>query len=140
MIKKKIKKVGLFDENFFLYLEEIDLCKRLLSSNEKIYVNNYAKIIHLGAKSSNLGFEYEKCKSWHWMWSKFYYNKKHEGYILSLIKTLPTFVFSFLKYFFYNIFGNYKKKEISYIFKSLKFILSQNPENIVIDYLKNFKK
>jgi len=52
--KKKIKKIGLFDENFFLYLEEIDLCKRLLSNNEKIYVNNYAKIIHLGAKSSNL--------------------------------------------------------------------------------------
>ena len=110
--KKKIKKVGLFDENFSLYLEEIDLCKRLLSSNEKIYGNNYAKIIHLGAKSSNLGFEYEKCKSWHWMWSKFYYNKKHEGYILSLIETFPTFIFSFLKYFFYNLFGNHKKKEI----------------------------
>jgi len=73
--KKKIKKIGLFDENFFLYLEEIDLCKRLLSNNEKIYVNNYAKIIHLGAKSSNLGFEYEKCRNWHWTWSKFYYNK-----------------------------------------------------------------
>ena len=46
------------------------------------------------------------------MWSKFYYNKKHKGYIISLIKTFPTFVFSFLKYFFYNLFGNYKKKEI----------------------------
>jgi len=110
--KKKIKKIGLFDENFFLYLEEIDLCKRLLSNNEKIYVNNYAKIIHLGAKSSNLGFEYEKCRNWHWTWSKFYYNKKHKGYILSFIKTFPTFAFSFLKYFFYKLSGNKKKKEI----------------------------
>ena len=110
--KKKIKKVGLFDENIFLYLEEIDLCKRLLSNNQKIYANNYAKIIHLGAKSSNLGFEYEKCRSWHWMWSKFYYNKKYKGYIFSFMKTFPTFTFSFLKYFFYKLSGNHKKKEI----------------------------
>ena len=110
--KKKIKKVGLFDENIFLYLEEIDLCKRLLSNNQKIYVNNYAKIIHLGAKSSNLGFEYEKCRSWHWMWSKFYYNKKYKGYIFSFVITFPTFTFSFLKYFFYQLSGNQKKKEI----------------------------
>ena len=110
--KKKIKKVGLFDENIFLYLEEVDLCKRLLSNNQKIYANNYAKIIHLGAKSSNLGFEYEKCRSWHWMWSKFYYNKKYKGYIFSFVKTFPTFAFSFLKYFFYKLSGNQKKKEI----------------------------
>ena len=110
--KIKIKKIGLFDENFFLYLEEIDLCKRLLSKNEKIYVSKYAKIIHLGAKSSDLGFEYEKCRSWHWMWSKFYYNKKHKGYIFSFIKTFPTFIFSILKYFFYTFSGNKNKKEI----------------------------
>ena len=110
--KKKIKKIGLFDENIFLYLEEIDLCKRLLSNNQKIYANNYAKIIHLGAKSSNLGFEYEKCRSWHWMWSKFYYNKKYKGYIFSFVITFPTFTFSFLKYFFYQLSGNQKKKEI----------------------------
>ena len=110
--KKKIKKVGLFDENIFLYLEEIDLCKRLLSNNQKIYVNNYAKIIHLGAKSSNLGFEFEKCRSWHWMWSKFYYNKKHKGYIFSFIKTFPAFTTSFIKYFFYKLSNDNKKKEI----------------------------
>ena len=110
--KKKIKKIGLFDENIFLYLEEIDLCKRLLSNNQKIYANNYAKITHLGAKSSNLGFEYEKCRSWHWMWSKFYYNKKYKGFIFSFIKTFPTFIFSILKYFFYKLSGNQKKKEI----------------------------
>jgi len=110
--KKKIKKIGLFDENIFLYLEEVDLCKRLLSNNQKIYANNYAKIIHLGAKSSNLGFEYEKCRSWHWMWSKFYYNKKYKGYIFSFVITFPTFTFSFLKYFFYQLSGKKKKKEI----------------------------
>ena len=26
---KQFKEIGFFDENFFIYLEEIDLCKRL---------------------------------------------------------------------------------------------------------------
>ena len=110
--KKKIKKVGLFDENIFLYLEEIDLCKRLLSNNQKIYVNNYAKIIHLGAKSSNLGFEFEKCRSWHWMWSNFYYAKKHNGYIYAILKTSPNFFSSLFKFLFYKIIRSEKKKHI----------------------------
>ena len=38
--------------------------------------------------------EMEKSRNWHWMWSLFYYNKKHKGYIYSIIKTSPKF-FSF---------------------------------------------
>ena len=33
---KKFKYLGFFDENFFLYLEEIDLCKRVKDTNEKL--------------------------------------------------------------------------------------------------------
>ena len=33
---KKIGKRQIFDENIFLYLEEIDLCKRLRKKNHKI--------------------------------------------------------------------------------------------------------
>ena len=67
--KKKIIKIGMFDRNIFLYLEEIDLCKRLKLENNKIYYNTKAKIFHKAAKSSNIGFEFEKCRNWHWMWS-----------------------------------------------------------------------
>ena len=73
---KKIAKINMFDENIFLYLEEIDLCKRLRKKNHKIFICKNAKIKHIGAKSSNLGFEYEKCRNWHWMWSSFYFYKK----------------------------------------------------------------
>ena len=39
--KDKIKKIGMFDDNIFLYLEEIDLCKRLRSKKKKYtYVKN----------------------------------------------------------------------------------------------------
>jgi N-acetylglucosaminyl-diphospho-decaprenol L-rhamnosyltransferase len=50
--KIKIKNVGMFDENFFLYNEEIDLCKRLRLANQKIFIDKNAKVIHLGAKST----------------------------------------------------------------------------------------
>ena len=70
-------KIGKFDENFFLYLEEIDLCKRLVKKGYSIYVTKTAKIKHLAAQSSNLGFEFEKCRNWHWMWSSFSFYKKY---------------------------------------------------------------
>ena len=74
---KKIKKLGMFDKNIFLYLEEIDLCKRIKERNQKIFINMAKeKIIHLEALGTDLKFEFEKCRNWHWMWSKIYFNNK----------------------------------------------------------------
>jgi GT2 family glycosyltransferase len=38
-----------FDENFFLYFEEIDLCKRVKKNNGKIYLDKNIIIKHEGA-------------------------------------------------------------------------------------------
>ena len=54
----------------------------------------------------------EKSRNWHWMWSKFYYKKKHEGYLLSLLSTLPSFFSSFIKYFLYFLTKNETKQNI----------------------------
>lgn len=82
--KDQFKDVGFFDENFFMYLEEIDLCKRLETKN--IYVISDAKIIHLGAKAVDpkLSYEVEISRNWHWMWSSFYYEKKAQWYFFCL--------------------------------------------------------
>ena len=74
MLIKKNKDI-FFDSNIFLYLEEIDLCKRLKKRNKKIFIIKKSKIKHLAAKSSNIGFEFEKCRNWHWMWSNIYFKK-----------------------------------------------------------------
>ena len=34
---EQFKEVGFFDENFFIYLEEIDLCKRLKKKQKNIF-------------------------------------------------------------------------------------------------------
>ena len=112
----KIKKVGNFDDNFFLYLEEIDLCRRLKDISEKIYIIKDAKIKHFAAKSSNIGFEFEKCRNWHWMWSNVYYNFKFNNYFFALRKSFFKMLSYLLKAIFFIIFN--KKKSIIYYLRA----------------------
>ena len=115
--KKKIKSISkgskIFDENFFMYLENDDLCKRVKNYNEKIFIVPTCKVKHFGAKgvSENFLKEVELSRNWHWSWSKFYFAKKHEGYLYALFRVLPKFLSSIIKcFFFYIIFKKYKSK------------------------------
>ena len=111
---EKIKKLGMFDKNIFLYLEEIDLCKRIKEKNQKIFVNKEAKIIHLEAKSTDLKFEFEKCRNWHWMWSKIYFNKKYSNKIVVTLRFLPELFLIFFKLIIYSLMINKNKRTIYY--------------------------
>jgi GT2 family glycosyltransferase len=47
LIKREVLlSVGLFDENYFLYIEDTDLCLRTIRSGYKIYVVPKSKILH----------------------------------------------------------------------------------------------
>ena len=111
---KKFFQIGFFDENFFLYLEEIDLCKRVKNKNGKIYIAPSIKISHIGASSVNKIFskQVELTRNWHWMWSLFYYNKKHSNFYYALMLVMPILFSSAFKILFYSIFFKVQKKEI----------------------------
>ena len=113
---KKIKKIGMFDEKIFLYLEEIDLCRRLRMNNEKIYINKNSIIKHIGAASSNIGFEYDKCRNWHWMWSKVYYEKKYKN--------------------MFYVYGKYLLILLLLIFKNIFFLINFNKKKLIISYMR----
>ena len=102
-----------FDENFFLYLENDDLCKRINDNNDKIFIIPTSKINHLGGKavSKRYNEQIELSRNWHWMWSKFYFNKKHSGYLSAIINSLPSFLSAVLKFFLYSLL-NHRKKNI----------------------------
>ena len=124
--KKKLDKIlneNYFDENFFMYLENDDLCKRIIDAKEDIYIAPNSKIKHLGGKAVNAKYknEVEFARNWHWIWSKFYFNKKHYGYFTALIKGLPTFFSGFIKYFFYFLIRNKVKQKI-YLNRVLGFL------------------
>ena len=103
-----------FDDNFFLYLENDDLCLRKKKENNKIYVAKKAKVQHLGAKSHSPVYEkeIEFSRNWHWMWSKFYFNKKHYSYSKAILIGLPTLINSMIKLFYYFVTHNKFKKKI----------------------------
>jgi len=93
----KINFDKVFDENFFLFLEEIDLCKRVKDIGGKIYIACKAKVHHYSKKSSGDEFHIELCRNWHWMWSLYYYNFKHFGLLVAYKITLYKFTSSLIK-------------------------------------------
>ena len=101
-----------FDENFFLYLENNDLCLRVKKNNQKIYVIKNSIIEHRGGASSDPDFsQIENLKNWHWMWSKFYYHHKHDSYFCAFMKIFKNLISAFIKTIFYTILRNNKKKD-----------------------------
>lgn len=52
-----LKQVGLFDERYFMYTEEIDLCYRLMQAGWKLYWVPKAQVIHYGEASSKQAAE-----------------------------------------------------------------------------------
>ena len=103
-----------FDENFFLFFEEIDLCRRVKKNKGKIYLDKYIYIKHDGASSVNKTnkLDLEKTRNWHWMWSTFYFQKKYKGFLLAFIIIFPKLFSAIFKTIFYFIIINNKKREI----------------------------
>ena len=110
---KNLKQINFFDDNFFLYFEEIDLCRRLKKNNSKIFIDPTIKVSHLGGTSHNSEIEkpMELSRNWHWMWSTFYFHKKHYGYLTAMIKILPKLSSSLIKFIIFLItFQKYKSE------------------------------
>ena len=125
---KKFSNKIFFDENFFLFFEEFDLCMTLKKRNEKVYMCPDLKIDHMGWKSSfnvdeNFEIHSHKLRNWHYMWSFFYYNKKNYGYLYSLIKSLSRLLRSVLRIIFYSVTFN-NKQRIIYTYRFLGLINS----------------
>ncbi len=108
------KKTEYFDENFFLYLEEIDLCKRLKKINKKICLAPNIHATHFAGNSHDPKYseKMEIQRNWHYMWSLFYFNLKHKGFLYAYKITIGKFLSAFFKSIFFFIFN--KKKHLIY--------------------------
>ena len=118
---KKVNFTKIFDENFFLFLEEIDLCKRIKENGEKIYIACKAKVYHNAKESSGSEFQIELCRNWHWMWSLYYYNFKHFGLLAAYKITFYKFISSLIKMLLSKLLIK-KKKYLIYKYRVLGLI------------------
>jgi len=112
----EFEEIGFFDENFFFYFEEIDLCKRVVDHGKKIYLVPDIKIHHEGgqAHDRSINMEMELSRNWHWMWSTFNYHKKYKGFFISFLIILPKLSSAIIKVMLYSIIFNNEKKKIYY--------------------------
>jgi len=102
--KKEIEELGFFDENFFMYYENFDFCKRIFDSKKKMLVSKNIKFTHEGTNSVNkiFSFEVNLSRNWHYNWSKYYFFKKHYGVFFALKKIFPNFLRSIKKILLYK--------------------------------------
>jgi len=124
----KFKNKNIFDNNYFLYFEEFDLCKSIIDKKGSIYSSGDLKVHHMGFKgsfgaNSSLKSESSKLRDWHWMWSYFYFYKKNYNYIYALYKVSGKFFKSFLKAIFYTLSFN-KLNRDKYLFRFLGLLFS----------------
>jgi N-acetylglucosaminyl-diphospho-decaprenol L-rhamnosyltransferase len=112
--KKNFKDDIYFDERFFLYLENNDLCLKVKRRGELIYVISQSKIKHDGANTLDIKYndQVELSRNWHWVWSKFYFNKKNFGILKALKETILIYLSAVIKFLYYSIRRDkYNKKK-----------------------------
>ena len=96
--KTVLDKIGIFDEQFFMYSEEVDLCKRIKNDGFKIKIVPDAKIIHLEGKSTKNFWNNTKMR----VKSKYLYARKHQSTaaiyamkVTYILMHLIAFIFTF---------------------------------------------
>ena len=114
--KKKFNLLNGFDENFFLFFEENDFCKRGVKKGFKIYQINEVSVIHRSGTSVETSNDIQKnqiedLRNWHFIWSKFYFNKKHYGFFFSMIYFLPISIRIIFRILIYTLTKNKEKKK-----------------------------
>lgn len=80
--REVVNKIGLLDENYFMYLEDIDFCVRANQAGYKVYYCPHSKITHIGGASSN---NKEHTNFDAWVRSRMYYFMKHGSLFDNLI-------------------------------------------------------
>lgn len=81
-----LTEIGLFDETFFLYFEETDLCLRAQRAGHQVHFVRESRVVHIGSVSTGMG-------TWkrtppYWYESRWYYYSKNYGRAYAFVATL----------------------------------------------------
>ncbi len=129
---KKVKKLGFFDENFFLYWEDKDLMQRAKKSNFKMVKVLHSNAVHLGGKSTQKDTNTKLVRKINFKYGEFVFDLKYKR--LRLLKIIRNFfknsIFLIFNIFLFNksgLINNYSniagtlKFIYNFLFKKIKF-------------------
>ena len=102
MVKKQVfEKLNGFDENFFMYVEDVDFCKRAKNAGYQTYFTPETELVHVSHGSSDRSFAIENIYK-----GLFYYTKKHGNifsyYLVKLLLRLKAIVLVIIGTIFNN--------------------------------------
>ncbi len=130
--KKCFEKIGKFDDNFFLYFEETDYCYRAKKKGYHSYQINTSKVETLG-RSIDIDKKDENISNvliWHFIWSKYYFNKKRYGNIFTFIIFVPILIRTIFKICLYKISGNKNLLKYKYRLDGLLKSITNKKSNL----------
>jgi GT2 family glycosyltransferase len=109
-----IKSVGLFDDNFFAYHEDVDFSIRLRKKGFKLDINFDSIIYHDGGGSSTKqnqpkGFQVNPIIHYYNFRNKIFIYRKHFGHLIPILSLLS--FFRFMLFYAYFVFRGNKEKQ-----------------------------
>ena len=120
---EKLKKIGFFDEDFFLYWEDIDLMKRINHSKYKMVIadNIFAK--HHSSQSSENNLKIQHLRTLNFIFGELVYDLKYQNFRFikvarKLVQNFVLFFFNLIRFQLKGSLNNFSK-----VCGTLKFIL-----------------
>jgi len=125
---KKLKKIGFFDEDFFLYWEDIFLERKINLSKFKMAIANKAKVKHNSSQSSKKSYKTEYIRRLNFMYGELVFDFKLKKLRLlkilrKLIQNSFLFVFNILFFQLKEAIGNVAR--IIGLFKFINFYIKK---------------
>jgi GT2 family glycosyltransferase len=119
-----IKKIGGWDDNFFMYCEDMDLCLRARINGYQIIKVSESKVKHLGfsSHSEDNNEVFNDKRNWHWSWSQIYFYRKHNSKYFFYKIVFKLVIVSFIKTVLYFLIS--RKKYRSHLFKFYGGVIS----------------
>lgn len=128
--RQDLIEVGLMDENYFLYYEEMDWCERFKKKGKKIWFTGKAKIYH--KESASVGKE-SNLKTYFLTRNRMLFIRKNTSFLNQLVFGLYFYglvcPFLILKYLVYR-----KKDQVKWIGKAMIWNLQQPKNSIYLGY------
>jgi|TARA_B110001452_G_scaffold263470_1_gene264952 GT2 family glycosyltransferase len=127
--KRKFENLGMFDEDFFFYWEDIEFSNRIQNSNFKIFKNKKSIAIHQNSKSSGDSLKIDYIRSKNFIYGELLYDFKVKK--IRILKIIRKLIQNLVFFFFNILLFQLKATTISFakiigILKFLKFYIKKN--------------